>query len=58
MVHVMTNPAISLAGAASVDSVPGSAVRRPLPPVAMPAEVADGGLIRIGAGLGQPPKRG
>lgn len=43
--------------AATADFVLASTARRPLPPVAMPAEVADAGLIRIGAGLGLPSKR-
>ncbi len=34
------------------------AVRRPLPPARPPAEVADPGLIRIGAAVGRPPRRG
>lgn len=30
---------------------------RPLPPVSAPAEVADSGLIRLGAAVGKPARR-
>lgn len=58
MMHEQTNPALHVAGVNVAEPMTGSSVRRPLPPVAAPAEVADAGLIRIGAGLGLPPKRG
>jgi hypothetical protein len=34
-----------------------AATARKLPPVAAPAEVADSGLIRIGAAVGHPVRR-
>ena len=42
MTHHITQPAASAIAA------------RKLPPVAAPAEVADSGLIRIGAAVGRP----